>query len=297
MRTFILYVLICIAFSCKCSHLKSQAYLPLLEVGKKWSVDYFSVAYCAPTSFCYTEDYFLSGDTIIDGNQYFKVALYQAQNIVGFLREDVSERKIYALLDAEGLDYDEEILMYDFSLQVGDSIYLPYEYTPYPLKLESIETITLLDGAISKKIIFTNPLSLYEGDSFYIEGIGGARGLMFPLESFFETTWYLNCVTLNDQSLYGSSSCEIILNTKDVIQERVVNIFPNPFINEIEIISPESISEISLFDVSGDILKRHKIHNNKKAKIKINNSSVGVYFLHLVFSDGSVAHKKIVKAN
>lgn len=93
------------------------------------------------------------GDTIIDSLTYLELwdSNYWESCLVGFIREDTSKRKIYF---ADNLG-SPEIILYDFSMQVGDSIFIRFHKQLYTwqwiadsglYRLDSIRYINIISG-------------------------------------------------------------------------------------------------------------------------------------------------------
>ena len=115
--------------------------------------------------------YRIAGDTIFDRHTYKKV-IDNKGSCIGAIREE--NGKIYACL--ENLDHllEDEFLLYDFTLQVGDIIKstasegaLSY---PDGLTVIQIDTVTLENGEKRKRFFFN-------GTDPWIEGIGSTSGL------------------------------------------------------------------------------------------------------------------------
>lgn len=128
------FLLLCVLFASK-----AQTYYPLLDsVTNNWyllanyipvepgaSPQMFGCNYGFPPSFTsYT--IFTTGDTIISGNTY-KILEHNDYNnfnlcTYGYMREDTATRKVYFIDNI----FSPEELLYDFSMQIGDSISLSF---------------------------------------------------------------------------------------------------------------------------------------------------------------------------
>ena len=101
----------------------SQDYYSLIEENRIWNV--VSVALVEPYPYdttCFTITYEFKGDTTIDSHTYLK--LYESNeknpanwNLWCFMRED-DDKRIWYRRKSD----DEEMLMYDFSVEAGDSV-------------------------------------------------------------------------------------------------------------------------------------------------------------------------------
>ncbi len=147
-----------------CSQLRAQGYFPMLDsISNNWhyiaTVIPLRTASPGPncdyltSSFNYSASkMFTSGDTIINSITYKK--LDQEQSMIpnsecffGYLREDTATQRIYFMDNL----LSPEVLLYDFSLQVGDSIYYDFVvqqwyYTNGYYTVDSIVNITINAG-------------------------------------------------------------------------------------------------------------------------------------------------------
>ena len=119
-------------------------------------------------------------------------------------REFLGEVYLYNELDSN------EILIYDFNLQVGDT-FISKESVNDPgieLIVTEVETVQLLDGSNRKKIL------LNCDENFEIEWIQGIGNIDYPLLStiytcFFDVPGSLLCYSENGETLYeGNSNIE-----------------------------------------------------------------------------------------
>lgn len=76
--------------------------------------------------------------------------------------------------------------------------------------------------------------------------------------------------------------------------ESLLNIYPNPTINNIHISCEATIQQLQLFDVSG---RNVLIVDKPSTFLNLANLSNGVYFLKLKLNDGIILSERIVKVN
>ena len=151
----------------------------------------------------------LQGDTLINGKIYHTVRYLEVPWLVFPLTAD--GKKIYAHI------YGRDILLYDFGLEVGDSI-LHYQNirfdadAPEDLRFGSdsayiyvseVDSITLLDGRRAKRLHYRR----YQDEHYRsdIEYIGCANGGLFsiidvPLQTTCGGNWC--CCSLNGEPIY-----------------------------------------------------------------------------------------------
>lgn len=131
-------------------------YISLADTNKVWNVFENMIWWGETYSFS------LERDDEEDKEAYFSVFKKQNGIIIeksGYIREDTIQKKVYFLIN------EEEFLIYDFSLQVGDV------FTTYGWEVENIDSILLDDGQYRKRWV-------YWQDNFWIEGIGSSLGLI-----------------------------------------------------------------------------------------------------------------------
>ncbi len=119
------------------------------------------------------------GDTLLDSNTYRKLYVINYNNatqpcLYGFLREDTVEQRVYFKPNNDTLD----ILLYDFSMQSGDSIAIDFLIEQQPgyygsgiYFLDSIDTIQINAGAMRRYHLNLHTAGNYR-TLVWIEGIG-----------------------------------------------------------------------------------------------------------------------------
>lgn len=117
-----------------------------------------------------------------------------------------------------GLPLDTTFLLYDFNLQVGDTVYFPLYHTPV-MHVSMIDSIMLGDGLYHDQWHFAQTGAV---DQIWIEGIGSANGpfgAFLPSASYTYGSNWLNCFKQNDIYVFGTDSCDLItVETPTAIQ-------------------------------------------------------------------------------
>ena len=150
------------------------------------------------------------GEIFIGGNTYLEVlesedSLQENWYVNGFLREDTINNSVYF-----GWGVGEIGLIYDFDLNVGDSIYIDNYYTTYTslLVCDSIDTVNI-NGVFKNRYFFSSDFfnPNYPAE-VWIEGIGSVFGVLnsglggVPLGG---GTRELLCCSENDEVIYMDS--------------------------------------------------------------------------------------------
>jgi Secretion system C-terminal sorting domain len=268
---------------------QASVYHPFsLDKKTEWRTDYFSND-CIDQAYalCYSIRHYSEGDSIVDSLKYTKIyndgigyfpdtVTYQIHSIVGLIREDTFNKKLYFIFDGSSIEY----LLYDFDLFVGDTV---VTFLNVDLVVASIDSI-LLGNEYHKKINFDNS---FPHLIFIVEGLGSQGGLFTELYDGygFEAAEVLKCFKVNDTILYEDSSyyfTECNLSYPSYIEENAIvelSIFPNP-----------AVLNQNLF-ISGDLCKgcTISIYNSMGKPIFLDqdyNKSTGIYLKNDLFSPG-----------
>lgn len=260
---------------------------------------------CPTCTFVYYK-YYTNGDTIINTQTYAKIKKTEIPTIndvsiyptyTGAIRQDTLNKKIYIVLT----DSTTERILYDFSLQVGDTVNSVLHDLANDCLGFGVETISLIDSILingNYHRVFYIQGSCADMSLSYIEGVGSSYGLIFP-NRFDEKESHLSCTKVNGQAYYPSStsSCDLVTSITNLDIEISIDIYPNPSNNEINIIIPDAEEStaniITLFSPLGQILITEKI-NNKKNIMDISSLPKGLYVLTISMNE-KIFIKKIIK--
>jgi hypothetical protein len=246
----------------------------------------------------------ISGDTTISGQNYHKLTrpFYthfsnsttcsggEAIGYRGAYREETLNKKVYFVQPSNS----SEMLLYDFNLQVGDTIRGCIE-SPAVQKDTVISIDSVLVGSSYRKRWKIND----EYNIYFIEGLGSTYGLIEPspngLIGIFGNVSLL-CFKENGQSLYpnASSHCELItsLNAIDQIEDQI-NIFPNPSAGNVTLdFGKATIKEIQLSDILGNVILQRDV--NAQSNFKIDELKSGIYILKITDADNRCVKRKII---
>lgn len=147
--------------------LAMQAYMPLVKNGHI-RTDFGIAANMGDNSVYYaTEKYLFAGDTLIEGKTYHNCGSY-------LLREETENQKVYLFVT----DSAKEFLLYDFSAEVGDSIYAFSRYSVGndPIVITAIDTITDLAGNEVRQFMYVRYPYKFVDTNSYVEGYGAMDG-------------------------------------------------------------------------------------------------------------------------
>lgn len=289
---------------------KGQEYHKLINETMYWDIAYAEMGYvCTGFSNIPPKRFSFSGDTIIQGKIYsksfyreltptnFTPPPYCSPFVVDtntnlftsfFLREDTIEKKVWRYSSSSGV----EELLFDFSLQQGDTLY--HQTIVEPTIIDTVYEITTSDDVVRKKFV----LATNYGYDYYIEGIGGVAGLFMEPFHYFESGDWLMCVKDSyDMSIFDvNGMCfDFITNVFDSDNFTQCKIYPNPFSKYITIESSYESLEILILNKYGQELYSKKLSSGNK--IDFSNLDHGIYIIK-VLNDNQIIHvEKIMKMN
>jgi hypothetical protein len=212
-------------------------------------------------------EYYASGDTCI-GNECYKkvfrrelVTSYDpppfmpagTYELFGFIRDDSVDRKVYSVLidDYGECSSGEEFLLFDFSIEIGDTVTLCLIPSFIDFVVNSITPMNYLGF---ETIAYTH----YEEDQEYYEGLGSYYGLfeeMFaPFKSgnsryIYHTFLYYYC---------RETPCDLVVDLPEHHnEESTLQIYPNPFTTsttiEFELNEPSRV-QLTIYNAIGEVI-------------------------------------------
>ena len=277
-------------------NLSNSQYLPMLEEDHTWSVD-LNGSNFGEDPWIRTDDISVSGSTVINGKTYKTVTNDHIPEIDCLVREE--NGIVYRYNES----INDEMVMYDFTLEVGDSftffqhdiycsIYGPVPSTPISAQVISTD-IQFIAGENRKVIEFEY---FFEDEEIWIEGIGSIRGfdyvgVVYDIIDFTE----LVCFTNNVDTYFfnGATSCDNTTLGFDDLNVDSFNIYPSPVqdLVRIENTSNTEITSIKLYDVLGRLVMTEKGDINQ---IDLSHLNSGLLFVEIE-TDKGVVTKKIIK--
>lgn len=163
-------------------------------------------------------------DTMISGTTYKKVLEHGFLNpldscVLGYIREDSAAQKIYFIDNL----FNPETVLYDFSLTAGDSILINFSSPGYYESgyhfVDSIVNVTV-EAGVRRAFYLSNPAQSFPAKMMWIESIGHAGHLTYPVSSnlfgdyfaFICTDWLprdyatmITCFEHSNQKVYFDS--------------------------------------------------------------------------------------------
>ncbi len=243
--------------------------------------------------------YIQFGDTSINGTQYSKLfrsyeqysfdsLVYSYYNVfIGSLKPDFDYNKVYFIPK----DSTNEVLLYDFNLQVNDTLPVWHNEFSKVITVESIDTV-VVEGK-SLKLFEMNYGNLKDpvyGD-LIVEGIGSIKELI-KIEDRLEGIHGFNCFTDFQTGFKYPADCNtFVLSTAEnrIDQIKNISVSPNPC-SDFFTVTFEGVETkktwIKLTDLNGNLVYSTQILNGNQIinTVELNN---GIYIV-LVYNDNGL---------
>ena len=280
----------------------AQTYIPIPENNAAWKSTGFNERLCSHN------EYKTVGDTMINSKKYIMIkstqllgTLYGTVCTRGtafftktqLIRNDSANKKVYLY------NSNTEVLLYDFDLQLGDTLpntYL-YDSSLNLLTVDSIYTDTFV--GIPRKVYYSE--TFIHLPYLLIEGIGSNRGLLDHVVFSIDVGSSLDCFLENRSVLYPdtTSPCMLVtgLDQSFAKQEPTFKIYPNPAEEAVNIKwqSTATAESIRLYDLFGREQKVKRIReNNQSYRLLLESLPAGIYLLRIAFEDGREVSRKVL---
>ena len=276
-----------------------QSYDSLVVENAQWQIQ--SYTNDPPAGADYKDGWLLRGDTMINEIQYKKLFRRHFesvnsndlawQGLYGYLREDVVNKKVYAL-ESDGFfgcnETNSEYLLFDFSYQVGDTsqMCMHNEWYQNPVVLEEIYY----------EFLFGEERRLYRFDFAWfdlIEGVGHKNGLLEPIMGF--ESYYL---ILYDYCRGTDEECGVQTLVDENPGRKLFSIYPNPASGNVIIHFNDkqdvrSCSRIILTDIYGRCVLADD-NPCQDVNVDVSGFAEGVYFIGIINDENDYAAKKLI---
>ena len=268
---------------------KAQDYEPIIQEGNEWhTLDVIVNPGFPPNHHYSTLVHWISDDTLVDGVRYTKVLETRngegTPRLATLLREE--DGKVWKRKSAT------DILIYDFTAQVGDTLRFGdfHEFDYFVVDSISIEQI---GGRDRRKFWFGLEYDI-TGEPVAIEtwteGIGSDMGLLFSGWYYVSGGYYRAlCFHQNGELLWQNEyygTCMI-----DAVEEEVapaVSVYPNPVSETVSIEGLEP-AEVQVYNTLGQMVKTVKDSH----EINMAGLPQGDYLLRIADAEGKVYTNKI----
>ncbi len=269
------------------TQIQAQDYKPLLDNTNEW---HFTNCYFG----CLTDIYFTDGDTLVAGNNYKILDGYHYISRSFLLREDVPAQRVYLRRLANN-GIGQEYLLYDFSLQEGDSFEMRNPITPFPENagsfiVDSIVARVLEDGQAYKHYYFspapTNTIS--DNNCIWVEGVGSLSIINAPSGlPDINGVGHLSCFFKQGELFY--TNLDSISGCSPTLGSRPPSVVPKPelVINVADqlmhVQSNVAFDQLKLYNLSGQLIAQQSIAPQSRYSWSLNLSK-GIYFVTIASS-------------
>ena len=291
-KLLLILLLSTLSFCCK-----SQAYIPMLNSYAEWHVTncYFG---------CITDRYYTIGDTSIAGYNYKFLDMYHyMKNFI--LREDTVERKIYMMFLGPSSKPPGDQLLYDFGMNIGDTIDVVNPNSPYPSSsgkfvLDSIKLKPLV--VKPHRYFYLHALDTVTAgvkNTIWVEGIGSLCLINTPgappnINGVGQLSCFFNNGVKEYENLDSIMACQSVYPLSGVREnnkfKNSVIISPNPANNFFTI-------KANNYDFAGQKIEIINMFGKKEFEMTYYNSvnisslSSGLYFLRFIINEQSYTFK------
>ncbi len=262
----------------------SQSYTPLLDDLNEWQ-------FTSCFSGCVTDVYFTDGDTLVNNKTYKILDGYHYINRNLLLRENSNEQKVYlTILEPQ---YTEDLLLYDFSMEVGETIEMLNPITPFPANggfyvLDSIINLPLVDGNEYRHFYFspTPSNTISNTNAIWVEGMGSLSMINAPGgEPDVNNVGKVSCFFKNTELFYSNLDsidvCEPVhLDLNSFVRDDFkIQLISEAKKNHFSLVYAEKVTNLKLFDLSGKKLQTKSVQNQSTVYLDLSTLKSGLYIL------------------
>ncbi len=277
---------------------QTNIYHPFPEKNAVWNYNYTRWGFDGLISEFYS--IIIAGDTLIDHVTYKKLHIPFVLSITndsstnvspgykGAFRQDTVNKKVYFVDPSSNT----ERVLYDFNLEIGDTIHSPHGYD-IVLDIDSI----LMGDTYRKRWIVNQAYHIS-----IIEGLGSTYGLIvnYPGDYVGFPDYSLICFSKNNTTLYpsGSHDCEIITLCETYKKDaHWLSIYPNPTEGVVYVSANAKgidATQINIRSLSGHLLYSESV-NTKKTAIDISHLNDSIYLFEIISNEKTIIEKIILK--
>jgi hypothetical protein len=282
--------------------LRAQTYQPMALEGAHWIM--YTVA-GTPMH----HSLVVRGDTVIDNQSYKKLYfqdlvntwpleppfLVQDEYVLAVLRDDPVERKVYARVFADypfGFDcgLDAELLLWDFSLMVGDTAVSCLTPEDQPWTVDSIYT-SFQYGANRRTFRHLGGIQPAE----LVEGVGSTGGPL-GLPPYMAVTNGEDQFYLWAYCVGTDADCDLVSRNRLLVQPQPLPVFPNPVSSILYAELPQGgqFTQWQLMNVHSQVVLNGNIRRSL-LEVDVASLEAGVYFLWVSGKEGGIFGARVVK--
>ena len=300
-KTFLAITVFCLLLSFVfVTQAQQYNYIPFPDSNAVWSEVYWKPVSEPCPRWVYNKYALFNEDTIINGIKYHK--LYHTNNTeitvensvcIGGIREDSLKRVYVNSSIFQVVPEIKEVLLYDFSLNEGDTLFNEYSSEICTNCFGIFEVVSNIDtikinNKYKKVITFNNPNKVT-----WIEGIGNLQGLLqcwpdWPTNGMGND---LVCMHQNDTLLYYYSGNQFVhydncvpsfvIDDITLFANPDVKVYPNPVKGESVCFENLDFETLELFDIKGNLINKDNILGLTIFELKTSCLPPGIYSYQL----------------
>jgi hypothetical protein len=236
---------------------------PILEQNKEWK----NICEIYPhNNYTTWDEFYKTGDSVFMGSHYYTKVIFNyihSSIDTALLREE--GQKTFRLIGTE------EVLLYDFGLHIGDSVYRSASDSSY-FKCVAIDSV-LVDGVYAKRLSVNQTWGY---STKWVEGVGdetfGVLGVTDPL---LGNHTQFRCVKVNQNPIYSiDGNCSSL--SVDQIQETVN--MNNPVYDNLQVaFNGIKYSAYQLISIEGRVVAGGKLENMDNLNVDLRQFPNGLY--------------------
>ncbi len=203
-----------------------------------------------------------------------------------------SNGKVWERLNNQG-----EILLYDFTANVGDTLWCGLWADEYHYNIVDSISIEHIGGVDRKKFWFGLEYGWFgtAAAEIWIEGIGSDLGLLYSGSASISGAYYCTlCFHQNDELIWQNPNYDDC--TFDAVGENIgvkKVLYPNPTRGTIRI-EAKNILNVSIYNYLGEMIFETETSDNT-FEYDFSEKKSGLYIIKVRMSDGSEFTERIIK--
>lgn len=283
--------------------IQAQSYRPLLDDFNEWRFTYCYLGNCSD------DTYYTDGDLQFGGYEYKILDGYHFISRTIWLREDTTTQKFY-LSYAVAQNGRREYLLYDFALQVGDSIDMKNPLSPFPLNagfytLDSILMDQLEDGNYYRHYYLSPSASntVSSNSAEWIEGVGSLSLINAPsgspdLNGVGKLSCFFKSTVLFYSNLDSITACiPTIFSTINKEENSVdpIRVYPTFVDKQCHISGIKQMTDLAVYSTDGTLVLQQSLNNTDEIDLPFDQFYAGIYFLVLSDDKKRQACFKLIK--
>ena len=303
MRKYLLALTILI-LTFKFGSSQTNVYYPFPDSNAIW-VEYLNGGVPPDLS---TDDHgiFIFNDTIIGNYSYHKLyesgawsfgtpQLHYYSNIyMGAFRQDTLQKKVFFMADTAS----HERLLYDFNLNVGDTLPATYNNGNNSNKIIGIDSVLVGSNYHKRYYLATfYGNSILDPDYAIIEGVGSTLGLLYYIYPCLEACSRLTCFGNNGQYYPTNTTCPNTIGITEIKKQKFeIEIYPNPFSSQTTLHTDKMFKDaiLAVYNSFGLQVKQIKNISGQTITLHRVNLPSGLYFIRLTQDNKVITQDKLV---